>query len=403
MIQFHRYYLPHEPAYIRDLIIQIIIQLERKINDKPNSLVRTALNVLSISDFNPRVILIVLRLAFWKLVPPEILYSDVFHRLSDRFIESRNPYFLEEFSSCIERLGLRAEIIEKLNSEEFDNKYSAVVEQPVQVSVPSDFFTKSKDENEASVCYSPTPSGFFSLIENMLAARFLAFINGYDFYVEKDDCWWSYDTPFKEVFGSLFPSEQDRPCDRHNVKRPLRMLSTQQVRDRFDTTSISLLQKFRSYKSMFYPRIREQLLSIYCDFHIPVDSAILFIRGGDKVRKETIALPFEWYEEDLSLVLRQVRNIGVLSDDHLLAESLVSRFNHPSVHNLTSKLHRGYVFDQCVKGDTRSVIKNYLLLSSSPMILSCPSSNLSNAANWSNEALHTFHSRIFPVARYSLI
>jgi len=73
---------------------------------------------------------------------------------------------------------LRAELIEKLKCEEFDNKYTAVVEQPVQLSVPSDFFTKSKDENEASVCYSPTPSGFFSLIENMLAARFLAFING---------------------------------------------------------------------------------------------------------------------------------------------------------------------------------------------------------------------------------
>jgi hypothetical protein len=244
--------------------------------------------------------------------------------------------------------------------------------------------------------YHPRDSGFFSVIENIIAAEFSAWVRGRALLIDTSYDWWGYEESFQELFPSAF-----KTISGGLNADGMRAVEFNGMRESIFNGPNEMLEDFYNFKIWKYQSVYDDLKNFYTkSLPISDSSCVMFIRGGDKLAVETIPTPPIFLERDLKEAAKRVDDLYVLSDEYALA-NLVNELND-DVMNITPKSCKGYVHAYGNKISCEQIVKNYLTLVDCRESLSCPSANLVNAAHWTKtKPLQSKHS--FPVYRYALI
>jgi hypothetical protein len=243
---------------------------------------------------------------------------------------------------------------------------------------------------DGSALYQPRSSGFFSVIENIIAAGFCSWTRGRILIIDTSYQWWDYAEPFEELFPTAFQTISSPPKD-------ARAVEFNGARDTIFYGHLSMVHDFYHYKKEMYQRVYRDLKNFYKERHSLQGVGVMYLRGGDKLDTETISLPIDLYKQDMKNLARRVTKRYALSDDWALSEQVAG----DGVVNLTKKDAMGYFHKYGHKVSCKEIVKNYLTLVECHESLSCPSANLVNAAHWTKEQApqQTYN----PVYRYALI
>ena len=249
-------------------------------------------------------------------------------------------------------------------------------------------------------CYVPPPTGFFSVMENIVLAKFFCKVHNKAFKLDLQHNWWRYPVPFLDLLGGYDIAEfnLDMPHDKYIMWDVLR-----QYFRYIHPGNFNFLKKFKAQE---YRKIK-RTLRLYLDStdsrpRPAPEDCIVFIRGGDKVQIETIEAPQQFIHADIATLRARGTDVRVLSDDHGLAESLIATLGLSSDANLTARNRAGYHLHAGHSlNDVHTIIHNYLMLANARYSISCPSSNLVNSAHWSNQILDdSFRPRSLPSLRF---
>jgi hypothetical protein len=248
---------------------------------------------------------------------------------------------------------------------------------------------------DGSMVYQPRNSGFFSVIENMIVAAYVARMNNKELLIDNTYAWWDYKEPFEDIFRTTFTLVDRLPANPQAVH-------FESMRDFIFTASPMHIDQFSQFKAQMYGKIEREIKRYYKDETYNVEGAgLIFMRGGDKLEAETILPPIDLLMNDVAALARRVPRRLVLSDDYVLAERIVDKDD--AVTNITPFGHRGYRHRYGEKVSCLPILKNYLALIDCEESLACPSANLVNAANWTRYNSTFNFNTINPVYRYVLI
>ena len=168
--------------------------------------------------------------------------------------------------------------------------------------------------------YVPPPTGFFSVLENVVMAKFYCELHQKIFVLDATFNWWVYPVNFFDIFDAQF----NRVIPSNSKK--IYQLNWETLRDVAKRMDVKVAKRFAKFKAKEFYKIRKQLTNYHqSNFNNGIlkdYSCVVFIRGGDKTLYETVESP-------ISLLLRDIANIRVsgqefhiLSDDFDLAENL---------------------------------------------------------------------------------
>lgn len=245
-----------------------------------------------------------------------------------------------------------------------------------------------------TMIYQPRNSGFFSVIDNLIVAAYVARLSGKELIVDNTYEWWNYEEKFEDVFRGVF-TLVDRIPDNTTA------VHFDSMRDFIFNASDVYLQQFYTFKYDTYINIERAIRRYYKGDKYSVDDAgLMFVRGGDKAQVEAPIQPFSRYREDISKLARRVPRVVVLSDDYELAKDVCL---NTVAENITPNYHNGYHHRFGVKVSCLPILKNYLALVDCKESVSCPSANLVNAAHWSRAYGNHNYNTYNPVYRYALI
>jgi hypothetical protein len=248
---------------------------------------------------------------------------------------------------------------------------------------------------DGSIIYQPRNSGFFSVIENMIVAAYVARINNKELLIDNTYAWWDYKEPFDDIFRTTFTLVDRLPANPQAVH-------FESMREFIFTASPTHIDQFSQFKAQMYGKVEREINRYYKDETYNVlDAGLIFLRGGDKLVAETVMPPMDLLMKDIAALARRVPRRLVLSDDYVLAERIVEKDD--AVKNITPFGHRGYHHQYGEKVSCLPILKNYLALIECEESLACPSANLVNAANWTRYNSTFNFNTINPVYRYVLI
>lgn len=298
----------------------------------------------------------------------------------------KNYFYKQEIVSC---LGMELACAHYNISNEQYHKY-------VGVSFDSNPLFNLPYIPAGSMVYQPRNSGFFSVIENMIVAAFVARMNNKELLIDNTYAWWDYKEPFNDIFRSTFTLTDKLPVNPEAIH-------FESMRNFIFSATPAVIDQFCQFKVFMYGKIEREIKRYYTgDKYNVEDAGLIFLRGGDKLEAETILPPMELITKDVDALARRVSRRLVLSDDYVLAERIVDKDD--AVINITPFGHRGYRHRYGEKVSCLPILKNYLALLECEESLACPSANLVNAANWTRWENFTFNfNTINPVYRYVLI
>lgn len=251
---------------------------------------------------------------------------------------------------------------------------------------------------DGSMVYQPRNSGFFSVIENMIVAAYVARLNNKELLIDNTYAWWDYKEPFDDIFRTTFTIVDRLPANPHAIH-------FESMRDFIFTASPAHIDQFSQFKVQMYGKIEREIRRYHTvksgETYPVLDAGLIFLRGGDKLEAETILPPMDLLMQDIAALKRRVSRRLVLSDDYVLAERIVDKDD--AVINITPFDHRGYHHKYGEKVSCLPILKNYIALIDCEESLACPSANLVNAANWTRDQSNFNYNTINPVYRYVLI
>jgi hypothetical protein len=242
--------------------------------------------------------------------------------------------------------------------------------------------------------YQPRNSGFFSVIENLIVASFVARLSNKQLVVDNTYQWWDYEQPFDDIFRNSFTLIDRLPND-------VQAVHFDAMRDFIFGASEDYLLQFYKFKLMMYGKIERDIRRYYKGELFNVERAgLVFIRGGDKAYAEAPVQPYAHYMHDIDALARRCSRTVVLSDTYTVAA--YARAGTAAI-NITPIDHMGYHHKYGEKVSCLPILKNYLALVDCLESVSCPSANLVNAAHWTRSN-DTFNYNTYnPVYRYALI
>lgn len=247
---------------------------------------------------------------------------------------------------------------------------------------------------DGAAVYQPRNSGFFSVIENIIAAGFCAWVRGRSLVIDGSYDWWDYSIPFEKLFPTAFVVSTTPPKDTHAIE-------FNGMRETIFNADVGRMDGFYQYKKRAYQSVYRDLSnwSSVRNYHVLSNAGVMFIRGGDKLQTETTwPTPHEHVIRSYKDMARRVERRLVLSDDWEMAENIVKYYGG---ENITDPNAKGYFHKYGQKINPTPIIENYLTLVRAHESLSCPSANLVNAAHWTRERpMQQTHN---PVYRYALI
>ena len=247
-----------------------------------------------------------------------------------------------------------------------------------------------------AMVYQPRNSGFFSVIENMIVAAYVARLSNKTLLIDNTYAWWNYEEDFGDIFRNAFGWKlvDKLPNDAHAVH-------FESMRDFIFKGGEVYLQQFYKFKLQMYGSILKDIRRYYNGELFNVEGAgLMFLRGGDKAQVEAPLQPWEHYIHDLTELSRRVSRVLILSDEYNAAAYARAG---TTARNITPNDHNGYHHRFGEKVSCLPILKNYLALVDCLESVSCPSANLVNAAHWSRSN-DTFNYNTYnPVYRYALI
>ena len=289
---------------------------------------------------------------------------------------------------------------------EFNGEQMQLRNQPVAFAIEQAMLSANERENvqlegvgtlmpsklnpKRAVSYRPLRSGFFSVIENVALAEYLAETNGQSLLIDLDGHWWSYPLTFREIFGERFNYLQDA---RAAIEvDPVPYLDMRAMRNYLFGNLGLLLPSFTRFKIGFYARTHNQI-SIFCQQFGPLPEPLatcVFVRRGDKLKDEAIEIPTAAYEAQFRRSVAESGSLELRSDDAQWAADVVSRMNWPGVFNATPNAGGGSGYEILRGTDvtgTLALMQNYLALVRAKTAHGDCTCNLVNAASWSRIAM----------------
>jgi hypothetical protein len=392
MQQFNTYRDSSSDQFWQDLLrFRSLFSMEL---EPPFAVLRSGLRYLCTTyPTERRVLLIAARLMRWGVWGQEEMLSHIGSNLDPASLQKLGWWDRQELINCL--------------GASLSSQYLGLSQQDIHTYAGENQTFLHAPSFQESWVYTPQPSGFFSIVENIVTAAYFACMQGKNLIIDDVSPWWTYPISFNSIFGGQF-----RYLSEHKGGT-LSGFDFAWLRQHFIgsiATSVGSLQHFTSFKLGFYSSLHAELLSYLqstgCSVDRPQNYAALFLRGGDKLATESVDIPLGIVLEDCRAVMRDTDTLIVMSDDYQLAERVGQRLLKGSFQNLSRKNRSGYYFGQPLdKSDLHELLTFYLLLSDAKYSLGCASANLINAANWSNS--HSFAYKVFlsscPVHRYFLI
>jgi len=289
----------------------------------------------------------------------------------------------------------RQEVITCLGMEHACRKYNLTLDQyDFHVGILPDHDMLPRLVPTGTMLYQPRNSGFFSVIENLIVAAYVARLSNKELIVDNTYDWWNYEEKFEDVFRGVFTLVDRVPDDAMAVH-------FDSMREFIFNASEVYLRQFYTFKYDMYCDIERAIRRYYKKDKFSVeDAGLVFVRGGDKAQTEVPLPPFFRYWSDISNLARRVPRVVLLSDDHKLAEDVCL---DTVAENITPNYHNGYHHQYAGKVSCLPILKNYLAIIDCKESVSCPSSNLVNAAHWSRAYSNHNYNTFNPVYRYVLI
>lgn len=244
--------------------------------------------------------------------------------------------------------------------------------------------------------YQPRDSGFFSIIENMIVASYVARLSNKTLVIDNTYGWWGYEEAFGDIFSNTFGFNL---LDR--IPNNAQAVHFESMRDFIFKGGEVYLHQFYQFKSAKYKKIEKDIRQFYKgDLFNVARSGLMFVRGGDKAHAEAPVQPYAHYLHDLDALARRVSRTVVLSDTFELARDVIMG---TTATNITPMQHMGYHHKYGEKVSCLPILKNYLALVDCLESVSCPSANLVNAAHWTRSNDNFNYNTYNPVYRYALI
>jgi len=370
MIQFHRYRIPGEPVGFVEDIHELVDLMCKQQFAQLFSGIDTAMEMAKKYPNNDRMAAILARMAYWG----GFEWEEIDPYLPDQL--PRNFLLKQEIVGCLgfERAARRYQI-----DEDQYYLYQGFARQTI---------TPGGRAFHGHVSYRPRNSGLFSIIENIIAAAIDAELRGFQLRVDLSGNWWSYDEPFEEIFADVFEF----------TKGDLPMVVFEDMRERMLNLPDEMAAEYADLKEGWYREVA-YAINTYAGSEYPDDVGTMFLRGGDKLRTETILPPLRTILNDLDWMSRFVRERHLLSDDPTLATTIKSCMN---VVDRSDQLPGGYHHLPNRKVSCIPILEHFVAMTEAKYNFSCPSANLVNAANWSRMDAENI-SRSNPVWRYLLI
>ena len=341
-----------------------------------------------------RSILVYARLFFWGFINYDEAIDDLTGSMDFESFNRLDAFERIEISSCLgPRLASKLTGIDITEARD----YRDATCDDVNVDFAVDF------ESDEIWCYTPPPTGFFSVIENILIAKFICRLQRKTFRLDENfQNWWRYPVAFNAIFPNTFELHDS------STDRPVKYMQWKVAREIMKSAGHDVLKYFSKFKLDEYKKIKQKLAAWLNDqgdaVELSAQSAVYFIRGGDKLLLETVAPPDHVIENDFDQIFKFSDRFMVLSDDYQMAESFRHQYGASKIENITDRSCGGYyAMSTSSVEDVRRIVKNYLIIASVKYSMSCPSSNLVNSAHWSNQRLEMLHLSSTPILRYSYL
>lgn len=324
-----------------------------------------------------KTLLVIVRLFYWNYITIDELKILLDGRLTLANFQLTDLWEKQEIYHC-----LGSELLNSFFSWEFPLKILESYGEVQRINVLSE-----KSEWQNDWCYVPPNTGFFSVVENIIMAKFFFHLNGRKFLVDGSINWWRYPIKFFDIFADYV--EQYVGNNTSVVQ-----VDWKTVRDHFRYVDPSYFETLRDFKISEYSKIKKAIknfissrsINYSFDYLKHVNNCVYFIRGGDKTLLETVDIPIEISMRDLKAAQTKYEKVVIISDDFRIAQDIVNRFGTGSFYNATDRNKNGYYINsKHAETDVYAILNFYLLLSEANMSISCPSSNLVNSAHWSNE------------------
>lgn len=289
----------------------------------------------------------------------------------------------------------RQEVIACLGMEHACRKYNITPEQyDFHVGILPDHDVLPTFVPNGTMLYQPRNSGFFSVIENLIVAAYVARLSGKELIVDNTYDWWNYEEKFEDIFRGVFTLVDRVPDNTAAVH-------FDSMRDFIFNAGEVYLHQFYTFKYDMYCNIERAIRRYYKKDKYSVDDAgLVFVRGGDKAQVEAPIQLWSRYTTDINNLARRVPRVVVLSDDYKLAGDVCVNTN---AENITPDYHNGYHHRFGVRVSCLPILKAYIALIDCKESVSCPSANLVNAAHWSRAYSNHNYNTFNPVYRYALI
>lgn len=357
-----------------------------KLNEISHQLIKNAI------ESNPgigKALLIYARLFFWKIIDIYDFIQVARSKINTENYKRLGIYERNELECCIGYDLLRALT---------DNNVLSI-NKILNVLPPSEGQNYINTDDEVW-CYIPPPTGFFSIIENIIYAKFFCKLRNKIFQLDTRHDWWRYPIAFLELMDRELIDELNLS------KTPTYYLTWDVLRHGINQISSEDYNQFSIFKYIEYSKIKRSLQTFYNlgNKYLNLDAAscVVYVRGGDKIILETMQRPEDLFAKDIAAIQDLGLPIYILSDDFRLAEEVCMLYGNNNTKNITKNIFNGYFYGRSnTIEDFYAIIENYLILSSCEHSLSCPSSNLVNSAHWSNRQLkNNVVSQSIPISKY---
>lgn len=229
------------------------------------------------------------------------------------------------------------------------------------------------------IYYSNPLSGFFSMVENILLADFVAKIN------RKKLCLlqipgWPLPVPLEEIVKALGISAE--VVEAAPVEDFIYGITN--IRDFFyKNSNPDIIELLLSHKSLGYGNLRKYVAEKYLHA-LPAgvstdNGSLLYVRRGDKIELEDIPLSFSDLEGFIGTEIFRKSAIFLISDDYHWAEGFSNHSSY-NVRNITFHVSGGSVGFSPDEENFRALLSNFYYLSEFQYSYGTSTSNLVNAA-----------------------
>jgi hypothetical protein len=371
MIQFNRYKLQDETHDFHAAFVNLVNTLSAEINGDCHRSVGLLMSLAERFPHNDRIPCVAARMYFWGKVSWSTIERMMPAKLPTNFFYKQELVGCLGFEHSARRWGI---------TEDQWRLYQGFTEDNADAAMPMETFS-----------YRPRPSGFFSVIENVIAAQIIAELMGKRMLVDLTGNWWGYDEPFEDIFDGTF--EFTRMDD-------LPQINFDSMRRTWMNADDRLIACLGDLKQRWYTAIVQDIACIASPITNMDSAGVMFVRGGDKLQTETILPPMGFLLRDLKWMARRCDERYVISDDQRVGEA-VSALD-AFVVDKSNKVEGGYHHHYGSKISCMNILTNYMSMVEAKENMSCPSANLVNAAQWSRLDKENY-SLSNPVYRYLLI